>query len=168
MSNPFARPTLAVPDGVLVEQVEDFGRNGLKIRVTYEARTYEQFLTNEMLHRMQPEQMQTFIDSMCARVMSSASLVVMNSGMPEEDLPGGTVNYPVAFMAEGDYVEFEHPLFPGETFRVRFLYSRGPWTEVRLEWPGHGNVQMPAVRSANTIVREVIQEAMAMASVLMV
>lgn len=160
--------TMDVPEGVTLTQREDFARNAVELTATYQGRAASTYLTNEMLRRMERSAFQSAIDALVAKVMSRPELVVMNSGLPEPDLPGGLVNFPVAFMAEGDYVEFAHPLWPEEKFLVRFLYSRGQWTEVRLEWPGHGNVAMNSVRSANTVVREVVAEGMALVSVLMV
>jgi hypothetical protein len=161
--------TMAVPAGVTLTQQTDFARNAIKLTATYEDREASAYITNEMLRRMDRSAFQEAIDTLVASVMAQPKpeLIVMNSGMPEQDLPGGLVNYPVLFMGEGDYVGFEHPDWPDEHFLVRFLYSRGPWTEVRLEWPGHGNVTMPAVRGANMLVRDVIAEAQAMVSVLM-
>lgn len=153
--------TMAVPAGVTLTQSQDFARNAIKLTATYEDREASSYITNEMLRRMDRLAFQEAIDTLVASVMAAPVVIA------EGDLPGGIQNWPVAIMAEGDYVGFEHPDWPDEHFQVRFTYQRGPWMSVRLEWPGHGTVTMSDVRASQTYVRDVVAEAQAMVSVLM-
>lgn len=157
--------TMQVPEGVCITQQQDWARNAIKIRVLYQDRKYDQYLTNEMLRHMSREQLQSVIDSMVARVMKAPATVLVND-QPQQDIPGGLINFPVAFMDEGEFMGFELPDHPEEHFLVRFLRQAGPMMLIRLEWPGHGMWPMSAVSANGTVIRDVIAEGMAMASVL--
>lgn len=154
---------------IQVEVFEDFAANTVHIRASRDgvAAAREIVLTRQYLRAMDAVSQRALVEQIRASV-ELPTLVPVKLDLPEGDLPGGIVNWPVAVMDDGQFIAFQHPLWPDETFQVRFVYSSGPWTEVRLEWPGHGNIQMPSFRASNTYVREVIAEAMAMVSVLMV